>query len=190
MPVFISLIRGINVGGPTTIKMDALRTLCESLGLRGARTYLQSGNVVFQSKEADPARLARRFQDGIEKTFGLRVEVMLRTTAELRDVIARNPFSSRTGINPSRLLVMFLAREPEQEAVKSFLKLITGPEELRISGKEAYLYYPDGIGHSKLTFTLIEKKLATSGTTRNWNTVTKLLELAEGLPGSGPRNRG
>src|SRR5262249_15226050 len=116
MPVVISLLRGVNVTGNNKIPMEALRQLCESLGLRGAQTYIQSGNVVFRTNAKDLATLAKRIEDAIEKKFGCRPGVTLRTTAELKNVIARNPFARRRDIEPSKLLVnFFLTTEPSAE---------------------------------------------------------------------------
>src|SRR5450755_137010 len=113
MTAMICLLRGVNVGGHNQIKMDALRTLCESLKLGNAQTYIQSGNVVFQSSERDPDKLAARIGGAIEKKHGFRPDVVLRTASEMRAVIARNPFSRRNGIEPNKLAVMFLSSEPE-----------------------------------------------------------------------------
>ena len=155
MPVVISMLRGVNVGRHNRIKMDALRALYESLKLREARTYVQSGNVIFRSErhpaEAPPAGgrersrraglakggdLAAHIEDAIEHRWGFRPTVILRTASELRDVIARNPFAARHAIDPSRLLVLFLAREPGPEARNQLLRIRTDPEELRVSGRE------------------------------------------------------
>jgi uncharacterized protein (DUF1697 family) len=180
MAVIISLLRGVNVGGHNLVKMDALRALYESLKLRDAQTYVQSGNVVFRTDERDLVRLARRIEDGIERGFGFRPDVIIRTTAELRDAIARNPFRARPGIEPGKLLVTFLSGDPDPKD----LRIKTHPEELKISGREVYIYYPDGMGRSKLSWMAIVKALKTTGTGRNWNSVTKLLEIAERLEGS------
>ena len=161
------------------VKMDALCTLCGSLGLRDAETYVQSGNVIFRTEGRDLVRLCKRIENGIEKTFGFRSDVILRTPAELRDVIARNPFASRRGIEPKRLAVTFLASDPGQEAREKLLAIKAEPEEVRIEGRELYIYYPNGMARPKLTWPIIERTLKTSGTSRNWNTVTKLLEIAE-----------
>ena len=161
------------------VKMDALCTLCGSLGLRDAETYVQSGNIIFRTDGRDLVRLCKRIENGIEKTFGFRSDVILRTPAELRDVIARNPFASRRGIEPKRLAVTFLASDPGQEAREKLLAIKAEPEELRIEGRELYIYYPNGMARPKLTWPIIERALKTSGTSRNWNTVTKLLEIAE-----------
>jgi uncharacterized protein (DUF1697 family) len=108
----------------------------------------------------------------------------VRTCSEMRDVIARNPFASRRGIDPSRLLVTFLARDPGAEARKKLLAINSDPEELRIAGRELYIYYPNGMARPKLSWPTIERTLKTSGTGRNWNSVTKLMEIAERMEGS------
>jgi uncharacterized protein (DUF1697 family) len=181
MPVVISMLRGVNVGGHNKIKMDGLRALCESLKLRDPRTYVQSGNVVFRTGERDLGRLAKRLENEIERSFGFRPDVIFRTTTELREAIARSPFATRRGIEPSKLLVIFLANDPSQEAREQVLKIKTDPEELRIDGREIYIYYPNGLARPKLSWAVIEKTLKTRGTGRNWNSVTKLLEMAETL---------
>jgi len=185
MAVLISLLRGVNVGGHHKLKMDALRALYESLKLRDPHTYVQSGNVIFRTEERDLLELTKRVQNGIERKFGFRPDVIVRTASELRDVIARNPFAKRRDIHPSKLLVTFLASHPGQEARDRVLRIKTDPEELRIEGRELYTYYPNGMARPKLSWSVIEKTLKTSGTGRNWNTVTKLLEIAETLEASG-----
>jgi len=180
MTVVISMLRGVNVGGHNKIKMDALRDLYESLGLRDAKTYVQSGNVVFRTEAKDLAVLAKRIEDAIESKFGFRPGVILRTTSDLRDAIGRNPFAKRRGIDASKLLATFLAAALGLEARDEILKIKSGQEEVRIDGRELYVYFPDGMGRSKV-WPAIEKVLKKSGTGRNWNTVTKLLEIAEKL---------
>jgi uncharacterized protein (DUF1697 family) len=165
--------------------MDALRALYESLKLRDPHTYIQSGNVIFRTEERDLLGLTKRVQNGIERTFGFRPDVIVRTASELRDVIARNPFAKRRDIHPGKLLIMFLASDPAPEARDRVLRIKTDPEELRIDGRELYIYYPNGMARPKLSWAAIEKTLETPGTGRNWNTVTKLLEIAETLEASG-----
>jgi uncharacterized protein (DUF1697 family) len=179
MPVVISMLRGVNLAAHRRIKMDALRALYESLDLRGARTYVQSGNVIFSTRERNLTDVAKRIEDGIERTFGFRSDVVLRTAGEMRDVVARNPFVNRPGIEPSKLLVTFLANDPGEEARVKVRSIKTDPEEVRIEGREMYIYFPNGMGRSKLPQTPIEKVLKTTGTARNWNSVTKMLEIAE-----------
>jgi uncharacterized protein (DUF1697 family) len=123
MPVIVSMLRGVNVGGHHSIRMDDLRALYESL------------NVVFRSEERSPGRLAARIEDAIERRFAFHPPVIIRTASELRDAVARNPFAGR-GVNPAKLLVMFLAGEPGREARAKALQIRTAPEELSIGGRE------------------------------------------------------
>jgi uncharacterized protein (DUF1697 family) len=185
MTVIISMLRGVNVGGHNKIKMEALRALYESLKLRDAQTYVQSGNVVFRTDERDMARLAKRIEDGIERKFGFRPDVILRTPAEMRDVIARNPFGKRRGIEPGKLLVSFLADDPGEEGREKVRQMKYEPEEMRIDDREVYIYFPNGIGRSKLSLARLEKTLKVPGTGRNWNSVTKMLDMAERLEAAG-----
>jgi uncharacterized protein (DUF1697 family) len=184
MTTVIAMLRGVNLGSHNRIKMDALRALCTSLKLRDAQTYVQSGNVVFRTSEQDLARLAKKIENGIERDFGFRTDVILRSSSEMRDVIGRNPFAKRSGIEPSRLLVLFLAGDPSPEASAKVRSIKADPEQLRMDGRELYIYFPNGIGRSKLSTASIERALKTAGTGRNWNSVTKMLEVAEQLEGS------
>jgi uncharacterized protein (DUF1697 family) len=181
MAVIISMLRGINVGGHNKIKMEALRALYESLKLRDTQTYVQSGNVVFRTDERDMPRLAKRIEDGIERKFGFRPDAILRTSAEMREVIAKNPFAKRRGIEPGKLLVSFLASDPGAESREKVRQMKCDPEELRIEGREIYIYFPNGMGRSKLPWAALDKTLKTPVTGRNWNSVTKMLEMAEKL---------
>jgi uncharacterized protein (DUF1697 family) len=181
MAAIVSMLRGVNLGSHHKVSMEALRVLYTSLGLRDAQTYVQSGNVVFRTEARDLARLAKRIEDAVERSVGFRCDVILRTTAEMQDVIRRNPFAARSGIEPAKLLVDFLAREPSPEGREKVSQLKTNPEELRLDGREIYIYFPNGMGRSKLAWPALEKMLATPGTGRNWNTVRKLAEMAERL---------
>ena len=183
MPAAISLLRGVNVGGHHKIKMEELRELYESLGLRQAQTYVQSGNVVFRTDARDFTRLSKRIADGIEERFAFRPGVILRTAADLRGVIAANPFASRRDLDPSRLLVQFLASEPPPDARERILRIESEPEEVRMAGRELYIYYLNGMARPKVAWSVIERILQTPCTSRNWNTVRKLLEMAESLDG-------
>jgi uncharacterized protein (DUF1697 family) len=179
---FICLIRGINVGGNNLLKMDALRALCEAIGLKGAKTYLQSGNVVFRSN-LDRGKLVDRIEEGIRKNTGFEAKVILRTAGEIRDVIAANPFKS--GRNPKALLVAFLGGPIGTDAKALLSKLKIESEELHFGEHELYLYLPEGIAGSKLSNALTEKKLGVNVTARNWNTVNALLKMAEESSSSG-----
>jgi uncharacterized protein (DUF1697 family) len=181
MAVVVSLLRAVNLASHNRVKMDALRELYQSLGLRDPQTYVQSGNVVFSTDAQDLVRLRKRIENAIEQGFGFRTGVVLRSAAEMRDVIRRNPFAKRPGIEPNRLLVSFLVEAPGADASERIGQVKVGPEELRLDGRELYIYYAGGSGRSKLTPALLERTLQASGTARNWNTVTKLTEMAERL---------
>jgi uncharacterized protein (DUF1697 family) len=176
--IVISMLRGVNVGSHKRMKMEALRRVYESLGLENPQTYLQSGNVVFKTRERDLTSLARRIESGIEQHFGFRSDVIIRTFSELRSVVARNPFAARAGIEPSKLFVTFLAGDCGKEAQENLRSIKIDLEEIRVDGRELYIYFPVGMGRSKLSPALIEKKLKTTGTGRNWNTITNLLAMA------------
>ena len=187
MAVIISMLRGVNVGGHNKIAMEALRALYVSMKLREPQTYVQSGNVVFRTGERSVASVAKRIEDAIERSLGFRPVVIIRTLAEMRDVVRRNPFAKRRDIEPNKLLVTFLAGEPTATAREKVLQIKTDPEELRVDGRELFIYYPNGMGRPKVPWTTIEKALGIAGTGRNWNSVTQLLEIAEKLGNDGSR---
>jgi uncharacterized protein (DUF1697 family) len=181
MTVYIALLRGINVGGNNPVKMEALRALCGTLKLRDAATYVQSGNVVFRAADTDAVKLGRRIEDGIERAFNIRPAVVIRTAAEMREAAARNPFAGRSGIEPGKLVVTFLRDDPTAEAREKVLALRTPPEEVHLDGREMFVYFPNGMGKTTLPLAKMDRALGTPGTGRNWNTVVKLLAMAEEL---------
>lgn len=184
MAVVISLFRAVNLAGHNKVGMSVLRTLYESLELDGVQTYVQSGNVVCRTRNRDLRVLAGRICDAFEIAFGFRTPCILRTVPELRTVVARNPFAGRAALEPNRLLVTFLDADPGPTAQAAIDKLVGFPEELRLDGRQLYIYYPDGVGRSKLPAVKLEKALGVTGTARNWNTVLRLLEMAEALEAS------
>ncbi len=177
MQVYVSFLRGVNVGGHNKIKMDALRDLYRRLGFQDPRTYVQSGNVVFGTK--DKNLKAQILEDAIEEAFGFRPGVVLRTTAELKQTVKRNPFAERDGINPGLLLVSFLADTPDKQALAALRAIPPDPEELHIAGREIFIYFPNGMGRSKFPWASMDKILKTTVTGRNLRTVTTLLKMAE-----------
>jgi len=179
MTRLVSLFRGINVGGHQTIRMDALKELYTSLGFKDIVTYIQSGNIVFTSDDADLSQLPGRIEDGFAQKFGFHAKVMVRTSAEFRDIVDNNPFQNQPMKESKWVVVMFLAARPDSRAQEDLQKTYVGPEELCIIGQEVYIYYPNGIGRSKLTNTFLEKKLKTAGTGRNWNTILQLQKLIQ-----------
>ena len=184
MTIYVSMLRAVNVGGTSRIKMQALQRVYESLGFTDVRTLLASGNVVFRSSLKNRAQLVKRIMQEIERQLGLKVEVILRTLPELASVVERGPVLSARA-DPSKLVVMFLSDVPAGAAQTALLKWHKGPEMIELRGPEIYLYYPNGIGRSKLSNAVLENKLDTAGTARNWNTLTKLLETGRTLEQAG-----
>ena len=182
MHVYVSFLRGVNVGGHNKIKMDALRALYASLKLDDARTYVQSGNVIFRTSvranEKNSAALAKKIQNAIEGKFGFRPEVILRTSDEMRSAIAASPFAGRD-LEPGKILVTFLAADPAPETRATLASFKDYPEELHLKGRELYIYFPNGAGRSKLPWSKVEKITKVTGTARNWNSITKMLAIAE-----------
>lgn len=176
MPAYVSFLRGINVGGKNMLPMAKLKALHEDLGFENVRTHLQSGNVVFTTGKTDSAKLAKKI--GAELGG---IAVVVRSTSELRAAVAKNPFPDAAKNDPSHYVVVFLSDAPKKGGLDDY----EGPEPKAIAGRELYIDYGIGAGmaRSKLTNTLIEKKLGVRGTARNWNTVTRMLEMAEDLEG-------
>ena len=179
-PVYVSLLRGINVGGHRKIPMAELRRTYEALGFSPVKSYIQSGNVVFGGGAASAASVARRIHEAIETTFGFAVPVILRTADEMEAVVRGNPFQTG-GADPTKLHVTFLAAAPSDQAASEFAAYRVGPDELRLIGREAYLHCPEGLARTKLTPAFLERALGSVSTTRNWRTVNTVLEMARGL---------
>lgn len=184
MQVVVSLLRAVNVGGHAVIKMADLKALYESLKFRDVQTYIQSGNVVFRSEASDLEAVATKIQRGIEKRFRVTPGVLVRTVDDMRRIVKQNPFAKRAEIEPAKLRVYFLSNILSQPAIAKLKKLPLDPEELIPADSELFIYFPNGAGKSKLPWRTIEKICTAPGTCRNWNTVTKLLEMAEQLESS------
>lgn len=185
MTVHLALLRGMNVGGKNQISMSSgLRTLFASLGFPGAQSLLQSGNVVFTSAGRTGADLERLLEAETEKRFKIRTHYFVRTSDEWKKLVAGNPFRNEAKDDPSHLLVLLLKNAPDKKSVTALRGAIRGPEAVHAGGRHAYITYPAGIGRSKLTISLIENRLGSYGTGRNWNTVLKLLALSTAITDS------
>ncbi len=180
MTSFIALLRAVNLPGHNAIAMADLRALFTKLGFEDAQSLLQSGNVVFRSDRRTAEELERLLEKEAEKRLGLATAFFVRSAAEWQQAIAQNPFADEAEHDPAHLLLMALKGAPTPAQVKALQAAIVGREVVRARGRQAYLVYPDGVGRSRLTTAVIEKKLGTSGTARNWNTVRKLAALAQG----------
>jgi uncharacterized protein (DUF1697 family) len=170
------LLRGVNVGG-NTLKSDRLRQLVASAGFQNVRTYIQSGNVVFETDRA-AAVIAPRIEATLAKATRLPVAVFVRSSSELRRVVAGNPFANEAALDLSTLHVTFLDAAPSRESVARLTAIDAGHHRFHVAGKQIYLHCPGGYAKSKLVNNALERVLAVRATTRNWNTVRKLAELA------------
>jgi uncharacterized protein (DUF1697 family) len=174
MTIFIALLRGINVGGHHTIKMAELKNLLETMGLNNVKTYIQSGNVLFES-EKDAEQLTLEIEAGITKTFGFPVPVILRTSVEFEQIIKNCPFPSDSLKEGESVQIAFLAGEPSTEGINHLNTFKSERDECKIKGKEVYLFFRQSFRNSKLATQL--PKLGVPATVRNWKTVNKLATL-------------
>lgn len=174
MPAFVALLRAVNLGPHNKVSAAELKELAEGLGFSEARTLLQSGNLVFQTKARASAGLEKLLEDALAEQLSLKTPVLVRSAKDWRAALDVNPFPAEAKSDPSHLLLMPLKAKPEQNALIELTKAIVGRERVKLVGQALYLVYPDGIGESKLSAALIEKRLGVAGTARNWNTALKL----------------
>lgn len=179
MKTCISILRGINVSGRNKILMKDLKAMYEDMGYENVRTYIQSGNVIFETakKKSDQA-LAQEIEDKIKATFGFDVPVITRSADEINEVLTHNPFLKRKDIDPAKLHVTFLAETPSKENWEQLKGANYLPDEFIVAGKEVYLHIPVSYGHTKLNNNFWESKLKLTATTRNWKTVGELAKMA------------
>jgi len=178
VPTHIALLRGINVGGHKKIAMSDLRRFVADLGFDDVRALVQSGNLVFRGGGPAGVGLERLLEVEAEERLDLRTTFLVRTAKEWEAVIKRNPFREAAESDPAHLIVMFLKDVPRPHAVRLLQSAINGPEVIRTGGRQLYIVYPAGLARSRVTVKLIEDRLSTRGTGRNWNTVLKLAVLA------------
>lgn len=181
MTVYVALLRGVNVGGHNRIRMTALKQALTDLGLDRVETYIQSGNVLFHSIEEAPV-LRGRIEQQIRAVFGLDVPVVLRTAAELAQIVANNPFSEAEMRGAESLAIALLADSPPAGSVERLAdQSATGSDEFRVAGRDVYILYRQPSHKSKLSNLFFEQKLGVPATTRNWQTVNQLALMAESL---------
>ena len=177
---YVALLRGINVGGHKAVKMDRLRKAFEALGFEHVTTYVQSGNVVFNASTQASGNLSKKIEEKVLREFAISVSVIVKTSEEVSEVVRNNPFLRERGIDPSKLHVTFLSHAPEKNALKMLDAIAANPDQFRSSGKEIYLYCPNGYGKTKLSNNALEKVLSVRATTRNWKTLNQLHEMTLG----------
>ncbi|MFY9949290.1 MAG: DUF1697 domain-containing protein [Candidatus Sulfotelmatobacter sp.] len=177
MPVYVALLRGINLGGHKKIKMEELRASLTAMGFAEVKTYIQSGNVVFKAARISDKALSKKIEATILSKFGHSVSVIIRTAEEIEQVIANNPFLKQAGIDQTKLHVMFLPEPPAQSALKQLEMLVLKPDQLRSLGKELYFYLPNGVAESAVMKKPIDRVLAIPTTMRNWRTVNTIQQM-------------
>jgi uncharacterized protein (DUF1697 family) len=178
MSTQIALLRAINVGGNAKVPMAELRAVAEKAGLKNVRTLLQSGNLVFDAGSKAPAASEKLLEKACAAAFGLRTDIYVRVAAELEAIAANNPFKAEAIDDPGHLLVVFMRAAPPAKAFETLQGAIKGRERVRGYRNHAYIHFPDGVGVSKVTPTVIARHLGQPGTARNWNTLCKLLAVA------------
>jgi|HubBroStandDraft_1064217.scaffolds.fasta_scaffold379023_2 uncharacterized protein (DUF1697 family) len=179
MTMYVAMLRGVNVSGRNKLAMEDLRAVVTAAGGSEVRTYIQSGNAVFHSRRSVPA-LVGALETALERLVGSNVPVLVRTRQELEAVLDTNPFVPRVA-EPKALHVTFMGAVPGAAAAASVVDAVRGrgeADDLEVIGREVYLLCPNGYGNTKLTNAFFERRLGSSATTRNWATVTKLVELA------------
>jgi uncharacterized protein (DUF1697 family) len=180
MPAYAALLRAINLGNRNKVSMPDLRRLFEDgLGAGDVATHVQSGNIVFRVPERSTAKVESAIEKRIADDLGLDIKVLVRTKAQLAEVVAASPFADRADV--SKVHVTFLVGEPSGERVSGLDPSKFLPDEFAVLGREVHLHCPNGYGRSKLNNAFFEKKLAQPGTTRNWRTVTTLADMTAAL---------
>jgi uncharacterized protein (DUF1697 family) len=181
MPVYIVLLRGINIGPHKRMKMEKLVASCAACGYSGAKTYIQSGNVVLKAARMPPEKLSKKLEAQIAADFGFSADVISRTKDELGSIIKNNPWLKESAIASEKLHVLFLLQAAPSEAIKKLQSVILPPDRAVVAKKEIYFYFPNGVSGSSLWKHPLDRVLQVSNTMRNWNTVSKLFEMAEEL---------
>ena len=183
MTRYISILRGINVGGKRKILMADLRELYQSLGFENIITYIQSGNVIFESKKKNANSIfTKKIKEAIFEKYGFDVPVIIRSVEEIKSIFETNPFLQKEGVQVENLCVTFLSEIPTDENLEKINTYDYSPDLFQIIENNAFIFIEGKYHKSKLTNNFFEKKLKVSATTRNWKTVKKLLELSLHAP--------
>jgi uncharacterized protein (DUF1697 family) len=184
MQTYFAFLRAINVGGHSVIKMDALKKMFESAGMKKVKTYIQSGNVIFESAEKNEGTLRKKIEKHLAKSLGYEVVVLLRSFSDLENVAAINPFEKifselKTG-KEAMIYVAFFNETPDKTQANMLKGLSTKTEIYQLKGRELFcLCYRDAKGSTQFSNNFIEKKLGVKATTRNMNTINKMIALKE-----------
>ena len=176
---YISVLRGINVGGHKKILMVDLKNLYKKLGYTQILSYIQSGNVVFDSDNGDRNFIVSAIETAISKQYGFDVTVIIRTHAEIKHAIKNMPYGDIDLVaDGAKYFLTLLSENPSKENSQLLMGYVKPPEQMTIEGNHIYTHYPNGAGRSKLTNALMENKLKVKATSRNWKSLVKLIELS------------
>jgi uncharacterized protein (DUF1697 family) len=174
------MLRGVNMTGHNSIKMTDLSALYRDLGFIEPETFIQSGNVIFNTdRDILAHEIAQAIETAIHNAFGYDVPVMIRTVKEMRDLVNLNPFISEINFDPAKMAVIFLHETPAESQINKVADVDYPPDKFMIIGNEIYTFCPNGFGRTKIYTNFFENKMKVTGTARNWKTVTTLLTLAE-----------
>ena len=176
---YAALLRGINVGGNKKVPMADLRVMTAKLGLEDPKTLLQSGNLVFSAKTQPMAKLEELLEAATKKHIGVECSYLVRSASEWTRLMSANPFRTEAKSDPAHLAVTFCREAPTASALQALRAEVRGKEDFEVVGRELFVWYPDGMGTSKLAIALSKNRLGTICTARNWNTVTKVGALLE-----------
>jgi uncharacterized protein (DUF1697 family) len=179
MNTYIALLRGINVSGQKKILMADLKVHLEELGWIGIQTYIQSGNIIFNSADTDPEKHAQKIKQKLQDKYGFEVPTLILEPPALKHIIQHNPFTRDPGTAVDRLAVTFLFETPQAELVKKIMEPEQTNEYFTFYEKFIFLYYPDGFGRAMMNNNAFEKALQVEATSRNWKTVNKLYEMTQ-----------
>jgi uncharacterized protein (DUF1697 family) len=179
VPTYIALLRGVNVGGKTTVPMADLRRIALDAGYSHVATLLNSGNLVLSSPD-DATTVTTRVRSGLQDRLGLDVDTIVVQAEQWDEIVAANPFPAQAAADPAHVVVTCYVRPPGPERVAALDPARYGPEQIRWHGSVSYTWYPVDIGHSKVTPAVLLRELGVAGTARNWSTVVKLQALAHG----------
>ncbi|MFI5414734.1 MAG: DUF1697 domain-containing protein [Candidatus Lutacidiplasmatales archaeon] len=176
----IGLLRAVNVGGQGAVPMAGLRAELTRRKFEEVRTVLQSGNLVFREPKSPGPKVERELEDAIDEAFGFRTVAFVRSAAEWAEIRRHNPFPKEAVADPGHLILVCLKTVPAAPALAALRSAIRGRETVELWGRDLYAVYPDGMGTSRLTMAVLESKLGTRATARNWNTVAKIAALSGG----------
>jgi uncharacterized protein (DUF1697 family) len=180
--VKVTFLRGVNMAGHCSMKMADLLPLYKKLGFKDAVTYIQSGNVVFNS-DNDAEKIGSDIEEAILKKFNYNVPVMVRTAEEILKINNLNPYLQEMDFEPAKSSVIFLLNEPDADQLVKVADIDYPPDKFIVIGKEIYIYCPNGFGRTKLYTNFFENKMKVIGTARNWKTLTAITEIASGFNG-------